>query len=262
MIKIITISGEIGGGKSAVSKCLEARLGYAVVGTGAIQREIAKARGLTTLELNQLSITDPSVDEEIDGFVVELGKRRADIIIDSRLAWHFIPQAFKAFLTVDPLIGARRVFGDSRAEEENPTLERTLDNNRQRRRLESERFKTLYGVDLRDFSNYDTVIDTSYSPPETIAAKLAELYLAALGGASFPPLWANAQRLAPTRAPCAEAGLAAQRESIRRHGFDPAKPVDCECREEVFHIRDGPKRVLAAQREGVDLIPCRLLPAR
>jgi len=260
MMRIITISGDIGGGKSAVSKCLEATLGYAVIGTGAIQREIAKKRGVTTLELNRLSITDPSIDEEIDGFVIELGKSGGDIIIDSRLAWNFIPQSFKAFLIVDPLVGARRVFGDQRAEEKNPTLEKTLDNNRQRRQLELERFKQLYDVDFRDFANYDTVIDTSYSPPATIAAKLAELYGVALGQGSFPQAWANAQRLAPTRKPPGrgQAEVTAIAESIRLHGFDYGQPIACECVGDTLFIRDGHKRALAAQLEGLDLLPCTL----
>lgn len=260
MMQIITISGDIGGGKSAVSKCLEATLGYAVIGTGAIQREIAKKRGVTTLELNRLSLADPSVDEEIDGFVIELGKSRSEIIIDSRLAWHFIPGSFKAFLIVDPLVGARRVFGDQRAEEKNPSLELTLENNRQRRELEMARFKTLYGVDFRDFANYDTVIDTSYSPPEAISAKLAALYAMAGRQEPFPKLWANARRLLPTRPPKAEAytEIDALRASIRRDGFDPARPVACVCRGDFLHIRDGHKRALAAHLEGLDLLPCAL----
>jgi cytidylate kinase len=262
MMRIITISGDIGGGKSAVAKSLETLLGYAVIGTGSIQREIAKQRGVTTLELNQLSITDPSIDEEIDSFVIRLGKTRSDIIIDSRLAWHFIPQAFKAFLTVAPLVGAQRVFADQRAEEKNPSLEQTLDNNRQRQQLEIERFNTLYGVSLRDFANYDTIIDTSYSPPAVISAKLVALYHAALEQKVSPPLWANARRLLPTQALPAKAEVEALRESIRQRGFDEAFPIDCVRHQDEFYIRDGHKRALAAYLEGVDLLPCSLTLAQ
>lgn len=258
MKRIVTISGDIGGGKSAVSKSLEKTLGYRVIGTGAIQREIAQKRGLTTLELNQLSITDTSVDDEIDNFVITLGKTTEDIIIDSRLAWHFIPQAFKAFLTVDPLVGAQRVFGDSRLEEENPTLDKTLENNLQRQKLEKERFKNLYAVDLRDFTNYDAVIDTSYSPPESISAKLAELYAIALGGGSFPKLWVNAKRLTPTKkaADDTTADIEPIRASINQDGFDYRKPIKITSNGDDFLIVDGHKRVIAAQLEKLDLIPC------
>lgn len=264
MKQIITISGDIGGGKSAVSKSLEKTLGYKVIGTGAIQREIAQKRGLTTLELNQLSITDTSVDDEIDSFVINLGKTAEDIIIDSRLAWHFIPQSFKAFLAVDPLIGAQRVFGDSRQEEENPTLEKTLENNLQRQKLEKERFKKLYDVDLRLFDNYDAVIDTSYSPPDSIAAKLAELYAIALEDGDFPKLWVSANRLTPTKdaADSNPADIEALRKSINREGFDYAKPIEVSCLGDSFLILDGHKRILAAQAEGIKLVPCTIKPRK
>jgi len=260
MKRIVTLSGDIGGGKSAVSKNLEKSLGYKIIGTGSIQREIAQKRGLTTLELNQLSITDRGVDDEIDGFVINLGKTTEDIIIDSRLAWHFIPQSFKAFLTVDPLVGAQRVFGDSRLEEENPTLEKTLENNLQRQKLEKERFKRLYDVDLRDFNNYDAVIDTSYSPPDVIAAKLAELYAIALEGGGFPKLWVNANRLAPSKAveDFPPADIEAIRQSIQRQGFDGGKPIEIASHGDTLFIIDGHKRAIAAQLENLDLIPCLL----
>ena len=260
MKRIITLSGDIGGGKSAVSKSLEKTLGYKIIGTGAIQREIAQRRGMTTLELNELSITDTRVDDEIDSFVINLGKTAEDIIIDSRLAWHFIPQAFKTFLTVAPLIGAQRVFGDSRQEEKNPTLEKTLENNLHRQKLEKERFKHLYNVDLRHFENYDAVIDTSYSPPDAISAKLTELYAMALKGGSFPRLWVNAKRLTPTKAvaDCSSAEIEALRIAINQNGFDYTQPIEISYHEDKFSIADGHKRVFAAQLENLDLIPCLL----
>ena len=114
MKKIVTLSGDIGGGKSSVARSLAQTLGYKMLATGTIQRSIARKRGLTTLELNELSVTDSSVDDEIDHYVIELGKSRDALVIDSRLAWHFIPDSFKVFLIVDPLIGAERVFNDQR----------------------------------------------------------------------------------------------------------------------------------------------------
>jgi len=261
MIPIITISGDIGGGKSAVAKSLSARLGYTVVGTGGIQREIAKKRGITTLELNRISIEDPSVDAEIDNFVIELGKTRRDLIVDSRLAWHFIPDSFKVFLLVDPLVGAQRVFGDQRAEEENPTLEKTLDNNRQRQSLEKARFKQLYDVDFRDFGNYDVLVDTSYSSPESIADKLAELFRHALAGASYPRFWAHPRRLLPSRdvAEFTAEELTELWDSVQRDGMQYGQPVELLCRNQAFVIRDGHKRVLAGQWENLPLIPCTVL---
>lgn len=172
MKQIIALSGDIGGGKSSVATALKAITGYEVIGTGAIQRTIAQQRGVTTLELNIISQTDRSIDDEIDNFVINLGKTGDKLIIDSRLAWHFIPSAFKVFLSVNPLLGAERVFNASRSDENNPSLEITLENNAKRQAFEDERFNKLYGVKFREPSNYDLVVDTSYDAPEQIAEQI------------------------------------------------------------------------------------------
>lgn len=244
-----------------MARSLESLLGFPIIGTGSIQREIAKNRGLTTLELNKLSITDSSIDDEIDNFVIELGKSREQIIIDSRLAWHFIPEAFKAFLIVDPLTGARRVFGDQRAEENNPSLEEALANNLQRQQLEQDRFKTLYGVDFQNFGNYDALIDTSYTSPALIAEKLAELFQQSLRQEPFPQLWVNAKRLLPADTGNVKnpLGLESIQRSMRDHGFDHAQPVKVVQDGVRLHITDGHLRTIAAHREGISLIPCLLV---
>jgi cytidylate kinase len=172
MKHIIALSGDIGGGKSSVAKALQEITGYDVIGTGAIQRTIAKKRGVTTLELNQISQTDRSIDDEIDNFVINLGKTGDKLIIDSRLAWHFIPHAFKVFLSVEPSIGAERVFNAERSDEDNPSLQTTLENNAKRQAFEDERFYKLYAIKFRELSNYDLVVDTSYNEPQLIAEKI------------------------------------------------------------------------------------------
>jgi cytidylate kinase len=104
--------------------------------------------------------------------VINLGKTGDKLIIDSRLAWHFIPNAFKVFLSVDPLLGAERVFSASRSDEDNPSLQKTLENNARRQAFEDERFQKLYGVKFREPGNYDLVVDTSHDSPEQIAAQI------------------------------------------------------------------------------------------
>ena len=172
MKHIIALSGDIGGGKSSVATALQQLTGYDIIGTGTIQRSIAQQRGLTTLELNKISQTDRSIDDEIDNFVINLGKTGDNLIIDSRLAWHFIPSAFKVFLSVNPLIGAERVFNASRSDEHNPSLQATLENNAQRQAIEDDRFGKLYNVQFREFGNYDLVVDTSEIAPELIAQQI------------------------------------------------------------------------------------------
>lgn len=174
MKKIIAMSGDIGSGKSSVAAALQKMTAFDVISTGKIQRAIAERRGVTTLELNLISQTDRSIDDEIDSYVVETGKTGDKLIIDSRLAWHFIPAAYKVFLSVDPKIGAERVFNASRQDENNPSLAVTLENNLKRQEFEDSRFYELYAVHFRNRANYDLVIDTSHDTPETVAEKILE----------------------------------------------------------------------------------------
>lgn len=176
MKSIITLSGDIGSGKSSVAAELQKITAYDIIGTGKIQRSIAERRGLTTLELNKISETDRSIDDEIDNFVINLGKTSDHLIIDSRLAWHFIPSAFKVYLSVDAKVGAERVFSASRSDENNPSLAATLDNNLKRQEFEDQRFYKLYGIHFRNHDNYDLVIDTSVSSPEDIARKIKDCF--------------------------------------------------------------------------------------
>jgi cytidylate kinase len=176
MKKIIAMSGDIGSGKSSVASQLKTLTGYEIIGTGSIQRAIAKRMGITTLELNIISETDRSIDDEIDSFVIETGKTAENLIIDSRLAWHFIPDAFKVYLAVDAATGAMRVFNASRTDEYNPSFEATLANNLKRQEFEEQRFKQLYNINFRNHSNYDLVVDTSHTEPLVIAQKIRDCF--------------------------------------------------------------------------------------
>lgn len=167
---IITISGSIGSGKSTVGKRLQKKLGYEYLSTGAIQRKIAADMGLTTLELNHLSDTDPSIDEKIDGYTRALNDSTDDYVVDSRLAWHFIPSSYKVFLLCDEREAARRIFhdkdrvsGDVTADEE-----ALLVKIKERRTSEKERFLEKYEINFEDLSNYDLVIDTTYFTPDEV----------------------------------------------------------------------------------------------
>jgi cytidylate kinase len=251
MKHIITLSGDIGSGKSSVAAELQKLTGYDIIGTGKIQRAIAERRGLTTLELNRISETDRSVDDEIDNYVIETGKTQDNLIIDSRLAWHFIPAAFKVYLSVDPVIGAERVFGAGRSDEHNPSLEATLQNNLKRQSYEDQRFYKLYNVHFRLFDNYDLIVDTSYTAPETIARKIFECFEQRNQGERFPELWLDPRRLSPTHVPEAAGQTAA--------AFDFSRPISVFVHDGLIYIADGHKQALAARRAGLDLIPARIL---
>jgi cytidylate kinase len=256
MKNIIVMSGDIGSGKSSVATALKQLTGFEVIGTGTIQRAIAKRRGVTTLELNKISQTDRGIDDEIDSYVVETGKTQDHLILDSRMAWHFIPAAFKVFLSVDPIVGAERVFNASRNDENNPSLEVTLENNLKRQTIEDQRFNKLYKVNFRKYGNYDLIIDTSYTSPEVIARKINDCFDAWLNQGSYSSLWIAPRKLLPTQAIKEFTGSCYELANDDNQENQPITVFVCNG---FIYIRDGHQRTIAAHKSGCDLIPAKIL---
>ena len=168
MTKIISITGDLGSGKSTVSNLLCKRLNYEYVYTGKIQREIANRYNMTTLELNKYSETHPEIDEEIDSAIKSLNES-TDLIVDSRLAWFFIPGSFKVFLKTNLTVSASRISDDNqRANEKYSSKEEAAEEIIARKASENKRYVELYGVDCSDLSNFDLIIDTSFIAPERV----------------------------------------------------------------------------------------------
>jgi cytidylate kinase len=168
----ISISGKLGSGKSTVSNVLKENHGFEIYSTGAIQREIALRHKVSTLEMNQLMAQDLSFDHAIDDAVTKISVERKDetIVFDSRMAWRFAVNSYKVFVIVDPLVAASRVMGNQRGEVEiYNDLEEAKSKLIERGKLENERFIDIYGVDNFDYSNYNLVIDSTYSTPDELA---------------------------------------------------------------------------------------------
>ena len=170
----ISIAGERGSGKSTVSKILIDRLGAEYYYTGAIMRAVAESKGMSVVELSLYMETHPEIDREIDDGLRRLSDDPRELIIDSRLAWHFVRDTFKVYLTVDPLSAAKRIFRASRATEQASSVEEMLSSIKTRRESEKKRYREQYGVDCKDLANYDLVIDTTYAAPEEIAAVIID----------------------------------------------------------------------------------------
>ena len=86
----ITITGNLGSGKSSVAKILKEQ-GYEYSSTGNIFRQLAMEQGLSVEEFNKqvneaASRGDHSVDKMIDDTTTRIGEERDRVVFGSRLA--------------------------------------------------------------------------------------------------------------------------------------------------------------------------------
>lgn len=169
----ITITGNLGAGKTSVCNELK-KMGYDVISGGDIYRTYAQEHGITIVELNEMAKTDRSVDIQIDERTKKLGTEVDNTIFDSRIAWHFIPDALHIFLEVDPKTAAARVAIDKArsGEQTYSNLDREMEELQKRANLERERFMEMYGIDYFDQSHYDIIINTTHSSPRSVAKEI------------------------------------------------------------------------------------------
>ncbi|MDR2388872.1 MAG: cytidylate kinase family protein [Tannerellaceae bacterium] len=175
MDRKIAVSGELGSGKTVLCRKLALALNMEIVSVGSIQRQLAEKYGMSTLEFNKYMETHPELDRECDNMVTLYGKEPRSLILDSRMAWYFVPDAFKLHLLVDSRIAAERIFGDrDRKNETYASVQETSLHLTARKQSEALRFKQQYGVDIDDARNYNLLIDTSHLSPEAVFNKVME----------------------------------------------------------------------------------------
>ncbi len=172
---LITISGQLGSGKSTVAKMLASQLGWQYYSTGMAQRKIAQQRGITTLELNQLALTHPEIDHEIDRVFQDKCWQEQNYVVDSRLAWHFLPHAFKIHFTVQPKYAAQRIYQQNRTTEKYASVAEAEEFLQKRTQSERQHFMKNYHIDVTNEKNYDLIIDTTYLSPQQVCDKILEV---------------------------------------------------------------------------------------
>src|SRR3989344_3109570 len=98
---VITLTGLPGAGKSSTADRVAELLGYRRFSSGDFMRAIAKRHDMSLDDMVKEAQGDQTYDQEVDEMVRQTGAKD-DIVIDSRLAFHWIPSSFKVFLRLDP----------------------------------------------------------------------------------------------------------------------------------------------------------------
>lgn len=191
----ISLAGDLGSGKSTVSEILIERLGAEYYSTGAIVRSVAAKRGMTVVELNKYMETHPELDHEIDEGIAALSDVDKLLIIDSRMAWHFTRGTFKVYLSVDIETSALRIMNANRAGEHAATLDETVAETRARRESEKKRYFEQYGVDIKDLTNYDLVVDTTAATPAEVAERIIDGFCRWQADKSYRAAYISTERI-------------------------------------------------------------------
>lgn len=162
--ELITIAGSLGAGKSSTAKAIAKALGYQHFSSGDFFRQIAAKRGESVEATNLSAEMQKDIDHEVDDLLKQMGKEKSTLVIDSRMAWHWMPDSFKVFLDLDADSAAQRIFQDvlqkSRVSEDAKTVKDVRASIERRFASEQKRYLSLYGVNPTDRKNFDLVINT------------------------------------------------------------------------------------------------------
>lgn len=240
---IVTISGDLGSGKSVLASALVDYWSAESYSTGRIQRKMADERGITTLDLNKLAETDKSIDDEIDGNFKKLSETDVNLVIDSRMAWHFIPESFKIKLEVNPVLAAERIIAANRDNEKYGDFDATLRGLKDRKASERERFQKYYSVDIEDQDNYDLVIETTDVTPQAIQIVTNDAIKDWLISKPYDHFWVGARNLIPSK-----------------NKRDLHNTVTVARKDGFYVIINGHKRVTKSLDRGYSLTPCVRIP--
>jgi len=258
----ITIAGDLGSGKSTVAKLIAKEKKFNTYSTGDIQRNIASQHNMSTLELNEYMKTHPEIDGEIDNYTKELNTAKESFILDSRMAWFFIPDSFKLYLKVQSRIAANRVYKDQiRVSEKYKDIDAAEELILRRKEIENERFKKLYNVSCNDLDNYNFIIDTSYAAPEELSKIIINQFEKWCEKLHFNKYWVNPMTLKPTQDVMSLGRDDANEiyNNLRTNGLKDFESVLVLHSKNGLYIYDGHKRTSAAIMNKQNLIPINII---
>jgi CMP/dCMP kinase len=178
--QIITIAGSLGSGKSSTARAVVSTLGFKHFSSGDLFRQLAVERGESIEAMNISAEVQRDIDLKVDNLLQEMYRTDDKLVIDSRMAWHWMPFSFKVFLVLDPDTAAARIFDhlqdEGRMSEDATSVQEVRQSIERRFASEQKRYAALYGVNPTDPLNFDIVINTRLNDLKTVTAIVTAAY--------------------------------------------------------------------------------------
>lgn len=152
---IITISGNIGSGKTTVAKAISQRFNLRHISAGEVFRALAREKGMSLEHFSKYAEKNPEVDRIVDAEQVRLAEK-GNCVVDGRLSAFLIKRAdLKIWLKASLDVRARRV-----AAREGISYEEALKRTKLREESEKKRYMEIYNIDIDNLEPYDVVLNT------------------------------------------------------------------------------------------------------
>jgi len=155
---VVAVSGQPGSGKTTIAREVARVLKVPLVSSGSLFRELAAKSGMDFVEFHKYAEANPEIDKKIDSMAIELAKG-GNVVLEGHLtAWVVRPYAdLCIYLKASRETRAKRV-----GVRDKKSYEEALREVTEREELNRRRYLSIYGIDIRDLSIFDLVLDTTY----------------------------------------------------------------------------------------------------
>jgi cytidylate kinase len=165
---VVTIGGPHGTGKSTYAKMVANELRLRYVSAGLLFRDLAREKRISLEKLSKQAAKAPEIDNLIDErSAAEAAK--GNVVIEGQLAaWMAKDLAqVRIYLNAPDEVRITRI-----ARRDHVGYEAARKQTMERERIQRDRYKRYYDIDIDDMSLYNIVIDTGNRSIESVGAEL------------------------------------------------------------------------------------------